>query len=131
MRAITKLVALAALAAGLTMAGVSAAPQDKVSIRGSVTKLTPANDAAKDRGVLVTVLIEGPKDKATEYDRAWVTITTKTKLEKLANGKKVEAKAEDLKAGAKVESVFTGPVAESYPVQATAGSLVILEDPKK
>ena len=41
-----------------------------------------------------------------------------------------DAKIDDLKEGCKVEATFTGPVMESYPVQATAKEVVILELPK-
>lgn len=134
MRACVKASGLLALCASLAIVAASwgaAAQQEKVSARGTVTKVTPAADAAKDRGILVIVRIEGPRDKAVEHEKAVVKVTTKTKLEKMAGGKKVEAKVEDLKEGVKVESVFTGPVLESFPVQATAGSLLILEEAKK
>jgi hypothetical protein len=100
------------------------------NIRGKAMKVTPATEEAKKKGQLGTVLIEGVKEETTQYDKASVRITDKTKIEKLAGKERKPAKFEDLKVGAKVQAKFTGPVAESYPVQATAGELLILDDAK-
>ena len=36
---------------------------------------------------------------------------------------------DDLQAGQHVAATYAGPVAESYPTQGTAGSIVVLESP--
>ena len=81
--------------------------------------------AAKKQGILGSMFVEAPKDAKYAYDKAVVRMTTKTKFQK-QNGKLVEdAKFEDIKNGMKVSIWFTGPVAESDPVQATAGTVLI------
>jgi beta-N-acetylhexosaminidase len=98
-------------------------------VRGEVKnlKLLPA----KARGTVGTLLVVGVKEKDTSHDRAMVRLQADTKVYRWAEGKKKDAKVEDLKAGQKVQCVFTGPVAESYPVQATGKEVLILEEPKK
>jgi len=59
-----------------------------------------------------------------------VKVTDKTKIEKTDGKERKEATFEDLKKGARVEATFTGPVADSYPVQATAKAILILEEAK-
>jgi beta-N-acetylhexosaminidase len=103
---------------------------DKVDVRGKVSNVTAAADDLKKQGILGTVLVEGDKDKTVSYDKASVRITDKTKIEKLDGKERKEAKFDDIKKGAVVEATFTGPVAESYPVQAAAKSILILEEAK-
>ena len=55
-----------------------------------------------------------------------MTLTSKTKFYKWEDGKKKDAKFSGLKAGNLVQCVFMGPVREPYPVQATAGEVLIL-----
>jgi hypothetical protein len=70
------------------------------------------------------------QDRDTAYDRAIVKITTKTKIEKLVGDKTMPATFDDLKKGSKVEAWFDGPVAESEPVQASAGRVLVVEPAK-
>lgn len=106
--------------------GAAAKEQKKVDVRGEIMNLTPANDAFKTRGGLGSILVIGPRVDDVNNDRAMVRIMKTTKIYKTEKGKKVQAKFEDLKKGLQVEVDFKGPVAESYPVQATAGELRIL-----
>jgi hypothetical protein len=76
------------------------------------------------------LLIEGPQTKDTVYDKASVKLTPQTSIKMLVGKELKDAKLADLKVGSKVEAVFIGPVAESYPVQATAGEIVIIEAAK-
>ncbi len=110
---------------------VHADEKPKVDCRGSITRLSPANDAAKQRGILGTLLVEGRRDPGVAYDKASVRITTKTTIEKQVGKERKPATFADLKKGARVEMTFTGAVAESYPVQATAAAVLILEDTRK
>jgi len=60
------------------------------------------------------------------YDAAQVAVTGDTEvLARAADGSVSAAEAEDIAVGTVVEAWFEGPVAESYPVQATAGTVVI------
>jgi hypothetical protein len=99
----------------------------KVDVRGTITQVTLAQNG---KVLLGTVRIEGPRDKTSSNDKAIVKITAKTKIEKLAGKARVAARFEDLGKGARVQAMFTGPVLESYPVQATAREVLILEAAK-
>jgi hypothetical protein len=121
----------AALAVMLIGVAFAADEPAKVDVRGKATKVIAApKEAAAANGLLGSVLIEGEKEKTTNVDKALVKVTVGTKIEKLVGGERKPAKFEDLKAGAKAEATFAGPVAQSYPVQATAKSLTILDEEK-
>jgi len=99
--------------------------EDKVSIRGMPISVAPATDDEKKAGIIGTMLVEGTKAKDTEYDKAFIKITKATKIFIMSGRDLKPAKFEDLKGGQKMEVQFVGPVAESFPVQATAGKIVI------
>lgn len=92
----------------------------KADIRGAVTSLEDVS-GPKALGVM---LVEGEIEKDTRYDRAYVSATASTDVME-ADG--TELNWSDLKKGDRVEAQFTGPVAESYPVQATAKTIVRLK----
>jgi hypothetical protein len=102
------------------------AKDEKISIRGTPASVSPADEESKKAGILGTVLIEGRKDKDTEYDKAMVKVTRATKIFKLVGADLKEASFDDLKPGVKMEIQFVAPPAESFPVQATAGKIVII-----
>src|SRR5262245_2152742 len=121
----------AAVLACLAVANTSGFSGDKtVDIRGIVKDITPGKPTAAGKGPLAVLLIEGEKQKDTAVDKASVKVTPTTAIKKVAGKDRKDAKLEDLKQGCKVEATFIGPVLESYPVQATAKEIVILEDPK-
>jgi hypothetical protein len=100
--------------------------KEKVSIRGTPASVSPADEEGKKAGILGTMLLEGRKDKDTEYDKAMVKVTKATKIFQQVGRDLKPASFDDLKPGVKLEVQFQGPVAESFPVQATAGRIVIL-----
>jgi hypothetical protein len=102
----------------------------KVDVRGTITKAMPTSEEARKQGLLRTILVEGPLDRNTNYDKAMIRITAKTKIEKLVGKERQPARADDLVNGVRIEARFVGPVAESYPVQATAGEILILPNAK-
>jgi len=53
-------------------------------------------------------------------------LTKSTKVYRMQGDRLVSADAEQLSVGTEVEVTFDGPVAESYPVQAKAGTIVIM-----
>jgi hypothetical protein len=55
-----------------------------------------------------------------------VTVTEDTRIHVQHGSEFEEATFSDLQVGQYVEAVFAGPVAESYPVQATASEIVVL-----
>lgn len=84
-------------------------------IRGRITRI--------DAGAS-SILVEGSLESDTRYDRASVRITGDTKIVRTRGGETVPFA--ELEVGDLVEASFTGPVAESYPVQATAAEVVVL-----
>jgi hypothetical protein len=64
----------------------------------------------------MTILMEAVPGSNSKVDKASVTIDSSTDVRQ----------GKDLKVGQVVEITFNGPVAESYPVQARAGKVVIV-----
>jgi Protein of unknown function (DUF3221) len=117
---------LAALLAVVLVAPAFAQKEEKISIRGMPASVSPADDDSKKAGILGTILMEGRKDKDTEYDKAMVKVTKATKIYQQVGRDLKPASFDDLKPGVKLEIQFQGPVNESFPVQATAGKIVIV-----
>lgn len=90
--------------------------QQRVDLRGEIKEI------ATEKGV-TRMLIEGVTEKDTIYDKALVKLTEDTLVTKGDS----QISPADLTTGLTVEVEFTGPVAESYPVQATAQSVRVLE----
>lgn len=122
MRLPTRIIGLLAL----TLYVPAFAGEEKVSIRGTPASVSPADEESKKTGVLGTVLMEGRKDRDTEYDKAMVKVTKATRIFRLVGKDLKEANFDDLRPGVKMEIHFQGPVSESFPVQATAGKIVII-----
>lgn len=110
--------AIVALAMSLALVGCgSAPPTEPPSISGTVTHYI-ADGAGGG-----TFLIEHGAEGSSDYDVASVHTDSKTKI---FDAKDDLATFADIAEGSKLDVWFTGPVAESYPVQATAGSIRIL-----
>jgi len=92
--------------------------KDKASIRGYVTEIIISDTTAN-------ILVEGKIEEDTQFDKASVSINSDTVIKK--DGVNGKLGVSDIKKGDKVEVVFTGAVAESYPVQGTAKSIRILK----
>jgi len=110
-----------ALSMTLALTGCLPGPPDEPpSIRGTITTVTLGSDG------LGSILVEGPIANGTTFDKASVRVIEDTEiLLKGADGWGRFA-FDGLAEGDTVEVWFTGPVAESYPVQATAGTLVLI-----
>jgi len=117
---------LAAVAVCVALAGCAAggpsAPADEPDIRGVVTGVSG--------GETVSLRVVWTDDAAigaqAGYDAAQVAVTGDTEvLARAADGSVSAAEAGDIAVGTVVEAWFEGAVAESYPVQATAGTVVI------
>ncbi|PWA09996.1 DUF3221 domain-containing protein [Pueribacillus theae] len=93
-----------------------------VSIRGTIEEVEELKGVEGKQ-----ILVEGEKEKDTEYDKASVKVTEDTKVFSLKDGEKVKALMQELQKGLLVEVIFVGSVAESYPVQATASQIIILK----
>lgn len=90
-------------------------------IRGTITRLTTEAGRPGPR-----ILIEGTKEADTHWDRGWVQITPETRVLKREEQENRPAKPGDLAVGQTVEARFTGAIAKSLPLQATAKEIVIL-----
>jgi hypothetical protein len=96
----------------------------KVDIRGTISEMEVHEDA-DSAGVLMRILVEGESGSDLSYDRAWVDIRHDTALS--FDGETFAPPTlRDLEPGRTVAVTFTGPVRESYPVQAVAQMLTIL-----
>ncbi len=118
----------AAAAAALLLAACGEAALGPPDIRGTITQKT-SNPTFLPSGddPLGTILIEGTIEPDTQFDRASVKVTGDTDIFRAVDGKMEDASFHELQVGQRVEAWFRGPVAESYPVQATAGRIVVLE----
>lgn len=94
--------------------------EEKIDIRGEITSVVISDD-----NKVVSILVEGELEEDTSYDKASISIDESTSIYLVAGKDKISV--EELKEGMKVEAIFTGPVRESYPVQATAKIIRIIE----
>ena len=92
---------------------------DSVAVRGEITEIFLDGE-----GKVAAVLVEGEVESDTVYDKARVAITKGSVILRTSGE---ELQPQDLKQGMRVEVVFQGPVAESYPVQAQAKAIRVLE----
>jgi hypothetical protein len=88
-----------------------------IGIRGSVTAISGNSTEGN-------ILVEGKVEEDTSFDKASVRVTKETGIRKGTS--KTRLTLADIKLGDVVEVVMKGPVAESYPVQGLADSIVIL-----
>jgi hypothetical protein len=73
------------------------------------------------------VLVEEDPSTAGSGEKGYFTVTEETEISRLVGGDAVApASFEDLAVGQPVEATYAGPVAESYPTQGNAASIVIL-----
>jgi Protein of unknown function (DUF3221) len=107
--------------------GAQSFSSNRTDVRGAITRITRAEGEGSHK-FLGRVLIEGAKEPDTQVDKASVTVTTETELFIKRGGERKPAEFAALKEGQRVEARFTGPVRESYPVQATAAEITILEE---
>ena len=105
---------------------LAAQEKEEIDIRGQITNIRRADQDVDDK-LLGAILIEGVKEADTRFDKASVRVTKETRI---FDGRETERKQvsfDTLKTGQKVSAQFVGPVMESYPVQATAGEIIILK----
>lgn len=113
-----------AVAAGLALAIVAAGctprvPSEDPSIRGTIVSVLPGEE-------LGSIAVEAPDPPVFAYDRASIAITDKTTLlRQIGDGDPEKMTFDEFRTDQRVDVWFTGPVAESYPVQATAGTVLV------
>ena len=99
------------------------APSTSPAIRGNITN----RNAGAGGDLVGSVLVEGQVEADTSFDKASIAVTVKTQIFEQVGSERRPATFEALQVGRSVEAWFEGPVAESYPVQATASDIVILK----
>lgn len=102
---------------------------DQVDIRGTILNINPAQ---VNSNILGTIYVEGLLYEDTFYDKASIKITSSTLIYQVdnqlsSNDQFVQIPFSELQTGMMVEVTFTGPVLESYPVQATAKKVLVLD----
>jgi Protein of unknown function (DUF3221) len=102
------------------------APSRAPDIIGQITRATTG---VTDGSRRIVVLVEAVPNDLSGSPKALVTVDSRTRVFR-ANG---AAQVDDLLPGATVSVWFEGPVAESYPVQGRAGTLMIMTagDPQR
>jgi len=108
-----------ALVATLVLVGcTSGVPDDAPAIRGKIISVSRTGDE------VTAILVAGSIADGTTFDRASLSITDATRVLSVTDD---EVGAKTLSEGMRVEAWVTGPVRESYPVQADADVVKILE----
>jgi hypothetical protein len=126
-----KLVAMLGMAVSLAAAACSgvpgepdgpglnaSVPTDAASIIGDITQVERNGDAMR-------ILVEQIPTRNAGYPIAWISINPSTRVLRRAEGTVSRGSSRELAKGMRVQVWFTGPVAESYPVQAKAGTVLI------
>ena len=96
-----------------------APPSDEPDITGTISSVSVLEG---DSDLLGSLLVEASDSGDGEYDMASVTVTPETEIYDISgfSAQPVRVGFDTLAEGQLVAVVFTGPVAESYPVQARA-----------
>lgn len=99
--------------------GLSAGvPSESASIIGGIKEVDR-------RGGGLRILVEQVPARSAGEPIAWVTVNRGTRMLERADGRTGAASSTALAVGMRVQVWFTGPVAESFPVQATAGTVLV------
>jgi hypothetical protein len=111
--------ALAALIVYWPRGSTPAVPGEPPSIRGTITKVNGS-------GISGSVLVEENPQEQAGSAKANVTVNAATRIYLGQGSAASTGQFADLLTGRRVEVWFTGPVLQSYPLQGTAGVIVIL-----
>lgn len=103
-----------------TRTTTNADPNQPVSSRDNPFTTSPPDD------VICHLFVEGKKEKDTDYDKASITVTKNTRIVQRADGKDSFVTFDAIEHGSYVE-VYGSIIMESYPPQATADKILILE----
>lgn len=99
------------------------APPVQFSIQGTVLSVTP--DPATGLG---SILVKGEPIGQSGVDYASLRVTKDTVISRQSGDVVTMLGFDALAAGQTVKVALVGPVAESYPVQGTAGTIVIVDE---
>lgn len=104
-----RIVALGVWMAASACVGMASEPNDEPGIRGSIERIESGHTPPR-------FLVSGA---------AWVEVTGDTKLWERAGGDLRRIGYEALQVGDSVHVWYSGPVRESYPVQAVGGTVIV------
>lgn len=115
------------LVTAIVAAGCSGSkpPEDTPGITGEIGAFQRVDSGT----VIATMLVEGgPQPHGALSDKAMVSLTDETRLFSAEGGRiELDEFEEAARDGATVSVWFTGPVAESYPVQGTAEAVQLTD----
>jgi hypothetical protein len=104
-------------------------PSAEADIHGIITEVgrmpKEANGGGSAGGRLGVVLVEENPDEEAGFQKDSVTVTKATKLFERRGRDLTRIRFDDLKVGQRARAWYAGPVAESYPRQATASLIVV------
>ena len=109
-------------AALLALALVSCADRAPSRAPDIIGQITRATTSVVDGARRISILVEAVPNDLSGSAKALVTVDRSTRIFHV----RTAASVEDLLPGATVSVWFEGPVAESYPVQGRAGTLLIM-----
>jgi hypothetical protein len=109
----------AALVAGCGMPSGATLPSETPSIEGTIQQSSAIQGGRR-------ILVEASPQVAGREPAAHVTVLAGAAVLAGTGETVVRASVDELVVGARVRVWFTGAVAESFPVQATAGTVLIL-----
>lgn len=98
---------------------------------GTLLSAKPSVPDARPTSTGIITAYEGGRILVEEFpaeqrgDKCWFAITNQTKIWRQENGSLSAATAQELSVGMRVRAWASGPVAESYPCQATGGVIVV------
>jgi hypothetical protein len=117
--AVKKLILLAVSLAMVPATAILTLAQTEAGseVQGTITSISGS-------AVLVE---ENPADESGSA-KGYFTVTGETSTLRRSGDLQVPTSFDGLRVGQPVIATYTGPVAESYPTQGTAGSIVILEE---
>jgi hypothetical protein len=123
MRKLRLILLALALTAACLLEDAQSFSSSEVDVRGAIARIE-----REGRGkILARILINGVKEPDTRVDKAFVDVTDETELFIKRGGERKPAEFAALKEKQRVEARFKGLVRESYPVQATAAEITLLE----
>lgn len=113
---------LAAIMMGCTASG-TATPDRDPDARGAITSLVRGSGG----DALGSIRIEERPDEEAGSPKFQATVDRRTEIFRRDGAVTDRASFDDLRQGAIVEAWFDGPVRETYPAQATAAVIVIVQ----
>jgi len=93
-------------------------PTDAASIIGDIAQVERTGGGLR-------ILVQQIPTRSAGYPVAWIAVNGGTDVVQRAGETLSRGSSRELAVGMRVQAWFTGPVAESYPVQATAGTILV------